>query len=153
MTTEHSKGGLLHWEIWDKEVVFCARNKCFWKSLFVWSYRTKIVGGGRKIKHTSHCKKQVLRCEKRFFTVRTNIQSGEKLIFPPGKLFCSREKKIRAARKKVFRGVKWFFTARIKISSGEKLIFPPGEQFCSRGKKKSRCKKKNLHFRNLLFDC
>ena len=29
---------------------FCARNKCFGKSLFGWSYRTKIVVGGRKIK-------------------------------------------------------------------------------------------------------
>ena len=28
----------------------CARNKCFGKSLFARSYRTKIVVGGRKIK-------------------------------------------------------------------------------------------------------
>ena len=90
-----------------------------------------------------YCKKKVLRCEKRFFTVRTNIQSGEKLIFPPGKGFCSREKKNLRCKEKVFRGMKLFFTARIKILSGEKLIFPPGKLFVP-VKKKNRAARKKI---------
>ena len=47
-TTEHSKGGWPHWEIWGKEVVFVRGINALEKNYLC--DRTKIVVGGRKIK-------------------------------------------------------------------------------------------------------